>query len=231
VFFQNAAVVPSETTCWTVIRGAAAGRPHDRDAFARRYERVIRSYLHARWNGSPLLGETDDAVQEVFVDCFREGGALERVDPALGRGFRAFLYGVVRNVARRIEHARARADQQPPSGFDPPDREPSLSAVFERAWARSIMRLAAERYAANAAGVGPDCLRRVDLLRLRFGLDLPIREIARQWNEDAAHLHHEYARARTEFRAALIAVVGEHQPGTPGEIERECERLIGSLRR
>ena len=34
-----------DTTCWTVIRGAAAGDRDDRDLFARRYEPVVRAYL------------------------------------------------------------------------------------------------------------------------------------------------------------------------------------------
>ncbi len=228
---EDAGVTPSETTCWTVIRGAAAGRNGDRDAFVCRYEPVIRCYLGARWRLHGLADDIDDAVQEVFVDCFREGGALGRADPDRGPGFRAFLYGVVRNVARRFEHDRARADRQPPSGFDPPADEPSLSAEFDRAWARSIMKLAAERYAADARERGSECVRRVEILRLRFGRNLPIREIAHQWDMDAARVHHEYARARREFRESLVEVIGEHQSGPPGAIARECERLIECFRR
>ena len=69
------------STCWTVIRGAAAGNPADRDAFARRYVRVVRAYLAARWRASPNLQDLDDAVQEVFVECFRHDGVLEQADP------------------------------------------------------------------------------------------------------------------------------------------------------
>ena len=46
---------------------------------------------------------SEDAVQEVFVECFRRGGALEAVGAGRVPGFRAFLYGVIRNVARRFE--------------------------------------------------------------------------------------------------------------------------------
>src|SRR5215471_2761171 len=92
-----------ESTCWTVIRAAAAGSPTDREELARRYLSVVRAYLAARWRGAPLLAERDDAVQEVFVECFRRGGALEAAGAGRVPGFRAFLYGVIRNVARRFE--------------------------------------------------------------------------------------------------------------------------------
>src|SRR5215831_5732627 len=92
-----------ESTCWTVIRAAAAGSPADREELARRYLAVVRAYLAARWRGLNLRAELDDAVQEVFVECFRQGGALEAAGAGRVSSFRAFLYGVVRNVARRFE--------------------------------------------------------------------------------------------------------------------------------
>jgi hypothetical protein len=46
----------SESTCWTVIRAAAAGSSKDRDELARRYLSVVRAYLSARWRGSALRG-------------------------------------------------------------------------------------------------------------------------------------------------------------------------------
>src|SRR6516165_1405703 len=98
-----------ESTCWTVIRAAAAGSPADRDELARRYLGVVRAYLAARWRGSRLWPDLDDAVQEVFVECFRQGGALEAAGAGRVPSFRAFLYGVVRNVARRFESRPVRA--------------------------------------------------------------------------------------------------------------------------
>src|SRR5262249_51193629 len=93
----------SESTCWTVIRAAAAGSPADRDELGRRYLGVVRAYLAARWRGSALRDNADDATQEVFVECFRQGGAVEAAGAGRVPAFRAFLYGVVRNVARRFE--------------------------------------------------------------------------------------------------------------------------------
>ena len=70
-------VSSSESTCWTMIRAAAAGSATDREELARRYLGVVRAYLAARWRGTVLRDDRDDATQAVFVECFRQGGALE----------------------------------------------------------------------------------------------------------------------------------------------------------
>lgn len=222
-----------ESTVWAVISGAAKGQPHDREEFAHRYSPTIRTYLAARWRSSTHKDAIDDAVQEVFVECFRPGGVLERADPQRAGGFRAFLYGVVRNVALRLETSRARDRVQPASGditldgiIDP---EESLARVFDRAWAEEIMRQAGRRQADRARASGAEALERVELLQLRFNRGLPIREIARLWQTDAARLHHAYAVAREEFRMALLEVVAWHHPGTPEQVETECAELLSLL--
>ena len=126
----------SESTCWTVIRGAAAGDRSDRAELARRYLSVVRAYLAARWEGSPLLADLDDAGQDVFVECFRQGGVLDAAAAGRVGSFRAFLYGVVRNVARRFESRPVHAAALP---SDLGSSEDSQSRLFDRTWARSLM--------------------------------------------------------------------------------------------
>ena len=220
------------TTCWTVIRDAAGGDAEARRLFAGRYEHVVRVYLLSRWRSSPMLNELDDVIQDVFVESFRDGGVLDRVDDDSPGGFRAFFYGVVRNVARRAESRYSRRrDRQPQTGFfnESPDAEQRLSRVFDREWATSMMREAAARQRANGESKGSDAVRRLDLLRLRFYEGRPIREIARLWGMDASEVHREYARARKEFRAALGEVVAYHMPGSAEAVDRECERLLEML--
>src|SRR5262249_51036969 len=159
----------------------AAGSAADREQFAHRYGPVVRAYLAARWRASPCLAELDDGVQEVFVECFRQGGVLERIDPGRAGGFRPFLFGVVRNVALRVEAGRAgRRGAPPPSGVDldaVPAEEESLSRVFDRAWAKALVREAARLQEERARQAGEGARRRVELLRLRFQEGLPIRAI------------------------------------------------------
>jgi RNA polymerase sigma factor (sigma-70 family) len=221
----------ADSTCWTAIEAAAAGSPADREEFARRYGVVVRAYLAARWQASPCLQDLDDAVQEIFVECLKRDGVLDRAER--GRGFRPFLYGVARNVARRIENERGRRKERQRADDVNLERLPapeeSLSRAFDRAWAKALLREAARRMEERAAGAGAAAVRRVELLRLRFHEGLPIRDIAARWQTDAALLHHEYARARPEFRAALLDVVAFHHPGPAADVERECANLLALL--
>ena len=127
----------TDSTCWTRIQGAAEGRDKDREDFARCYAPVIHAYLGARWRGSALARELEDAAQEVFLDCFRDGGALERAERDRPGGFHAFLYGVTRVVALRFERAGAQRKDRHQIGVDPNDlgsEDPSLSKAFDHAW-------------------------------------------------------------------------------------------------
>jgi RNA polymerase sigma-70 factor (ECF subfamily) len=223
----------SESTCWTVIEAAAAGTSESREEFAHRYRPVVRAALASRWRNSACLQELDDAVQDVFVECFKQGGILERVERGRPGGFRAFLYGVIRNVAFRFETRRARArEQQPPEGMDLNEvhgDEKSQSWTFDRAWAIALLREAGSLMEQRAQSAGAAAGRRVELLRLRFQESLPIREIASRWRTDAATLHHEYAKARQEFKATLLDVLAFHHPGSAAEIEHECTNLLSIL--
>src|SRR5262249_7504100 len=118
--------------------------------------------------------------------------------------------------------SRARATVPPP---DVPADDASQSRLFDRTWARAIMEEAARLQRERAAEGGPEAVRRVELLRLRFEENLPIRAIAELWKVDPAKLHHAYALAREEFRAALLEVVAFHQPGSPAELEQEAAGL------
>jgi RNA polymerase sigma-70 factor (ECF subfamily) len=223
---EGARVPGPESTCWTMIRAAAAGDQFGREELARRYLEVVRAYLAARWGDSALRDELDDATQEVFVECFRHGGVLEAAGAGRVPSFRAFLYGVIRNIARRFESRPTRAvGPLPEVAAD----EESQSRLFDRTWAQAVMAEAARFQQARAAEEGPEAVRRVELLRLRFEENLPIRSIAEQWGTEAARLHHAYALARQEFRAALLQVLAFHQPGTPAELEREAAGLLEAL--
>jgi len=221
-------VTSREETCWMLIRNAAGGDRAARSLFAHTYLPVVRAYLAARWQTKLERNDIDDAVQDTFIDCFR--AALGRADPGKPGRFRTFLYAVVRNVARRYEERRAlnrvRVAPNEAVARGHPAGEERLSHAFDRAWTRELLRRAAARQRARAREGDEAARMRVELLRLRFAENLPIREIARLRGEDAARVHHEYARARREFKQALLEEVAVHHPGTPGAIERECAALL-----
>jgi RNA polymerase sigma-70 factor (ECF subfamily) len=226
-------MTPEEQTCWTVVRSAAAGNTDDRERFVVTYSPVVKAYLEARWSGTPLAGSLDDGIQDVFLECFKEGGVLDRVDEIRRQSFRGFLYGVVRNVARRFERETARNREEAAEGdfdFDALEREEeTFSKIFDRAWARTVLKEAVAIQLDRAAGQGEAAEKRVELLHLRFYEGLPIREIARRWDTDPELLHQQYRQARKEFRAALLEVAEFHNPGSPEDAEREVEEIIAIL--
>ena len=181
-----------------------------------------------------MIDEVGDTVHEVFLECLQQGGVLERADPGRAGGFRAFFFGVIRNVSRRVEKARARnREVQPTSTFDPDERgqalDTSASRAMDRAWARAMVDQAAMRHREAAEAMGEEALRRVELLRLRFRENLPIREIAKRWQMDPEKLHQEYRRARREFRRFLeeeLAFSG-HSSEDP---DRQWQEFLSLLR-
>src|SRR5271156_3197075 len=127
-----------DSTCWTLLEDAAAGDEVPRAEFAARYAPVVRAYLAARWRGSRLIQELDDTVQDVFIECLRQGGLLDRARADRPGGFRAFLYGAVRNVALRVETRQARQhEREPGEAIDIdglPGHDAALSPAFDRTW-------------------------------------------------------------------------------------------------
>jgi RNA polymerase sigma factor (sigma-70 family) len=214
------------------VEDAAGGHEGARDEFARLYLPVVRAYLGARWRDNVLRSDVDDAAQEVFVDFIKPGGALSRVNRDRG-GFRAFLFGVTRIVARRHEERNGRRGRVEAPLDSEVERRPAAadgpSKVFDRAWARAIMRAAHRRHARRAEKKNEQAVERVELLRLRFEQGLPIREIAARWGKDAGVMHHQYAQARLEFSVALYDTVAVQHGGSPAAVRRECGLLLGLL--
>jgi RNA polymerase sigma factor (sigma-70 family) len=224
----------AEATCWTLIEGAAAGDSAARVEFTQRYLPVVRAYLHARWKDRLPGDEREDAVQEVFLECLRADGVLERAGAGDRQGFRAYLFGVARNVALRVESARARMRDAPGASSFQPDQIPlaedSLSRVFDRAWAASILSEAVQKQTLLARDAGPDAAKRVELLRLVFQEGRALADVAREWNVEARSIYQEYERAQSEFLRALKQVVAFHHPGAPENVARECRELLALFR-
>jgi hypothetical protein len=222
-------------TSWTLIRSAADGQGSARDAFACRYGPVVRAFLLTLWARSPAREEIDDAIAEVLLECMKDGGVLEKAEPRRSGGFRAFLFGVVRNVAARFEKRHALRSKRESDAVG--DAESSIELVrdasfaFDRAWAVAVMKTATDEHRAKAAKDGPRAVRRVEILDALFRQGRTIRDVAAQWREDPAYVHHEYADARREFAAVLRSVVAAElglESGSP-DVETECRGLLALL--
>jgi RNA polymerase sigma factor (sigma-70 family) len=229
--FVEGGEVDSQLTCLTLIRGAAAGNSEDRALFALRYLPVARAYIGSVWRSNSRNIHLEDAVQEVFVQCFREGGALESFDTAHPGGFRAFLFGVIRNVVRRYDRDLGREgdrvlDQQSALLRAQPSDDDPHSVAFDRAWALALIGQARELMQQRALLAGFESRQRLELLRLRFEENLPVREIAASMNLEPEAVHQHYRRARREFKACLKQVVADHSLGGAEDLDAECARLL-----
>lgn len=222
----------SQETCWTLIAAVRNGDDDARKDFVDRYMAPVHAYLRARWKSGPLSSDCDDAAQVVFVRCFSDSSPLEAVNARNDGSFRAFLYGVCRNVAREMERDRSKRGGAEGLELDEqPGRERRLSTVFDRAFARQVMKEARERFRLMAEAGDEASRRRFELLGLRFEENRPIRDIAAAWQLDPAHVHKEYARARKEYREALLAVLADQEPGrTDAQIEEAARHLLEILK-
>ncbi len=214
-----------------MVRAASAGDRTAKSVFVRSYTAPIRTYLGHRWRDSSQVDAIDDVVQDVFVECIKPGGALDGADPTNGE-FRALLYAVVRNVARRYEERAQRPDRDTAGSVhldDLPDRAEALSRFFDRSWAEAIVRDAILRHARVARHGDRDTRRRYRILRLRHQDGLAIREIAARLEEPSVEaVHNAYRRAKREFRVHLREAVACHtgagpEPSTPSAARsRRC---------
>ena len=205
---------------WSLIRRCAAGDRDARTAFWHRYAGDVRSWLSRHWALTPYRSCVDDALQDVFVECFRPDGALARVDPARAvHGFPAFLHGVVRHVALRVERDRAREHGHRrqfavrAEGRDARDQPPEL---LERTVAREhvLAALACLDREDRERGT-PRSLR--TFLREHFEEGLPVRLIARAHAEPPELVHERRRRACRRLRECLrrvVAAAANRQPAT-----------------
>jgi len=113
---------------------------------------------------------------------------------------------------------------------DLPAQQEALSRVFDRAWARSLLREAVLRHAQAARRGDEATRRRYRILRLRHQQGLPIRDIAASLNEpDVDAVHNAYRRGRREFRTFLREVTARHTGAGSESLDAECRRITELL--
>jgi len=229
------AVLEADSTSWELVLRTRDGDVAQRAVFVERYAPALRRWLARRWRRGGLVAQIDDAVQDVFVECFKPDGALARVERGERGTLRRYLHGVVRHVAARYERSAAGvAPQRAAAAIDADELVnpvTTLSERFDRAWAEALVREAALQLEARAEGLGEPARRRVALLRLRFQEGLPLREVAERLGVEADYAHHQFAKARREFRDAIFVVLRRRNTGaTAQDLERRVAELVDLLR-
>lgn len=230
---HTCAVHSTDRTSWTLILGAAAGEPLDREAFSQRYAPAIRAYLGARWRSHAQADTVFDASQDVMVECFKDDGALSRVDPQQQGGFRAYLFGIVRNVALMAERRYARRREVDGGAHFDADQvranDATLSFVFDREFARSVTRQARERMARRSVR-SPAAEQRYRALALQFEHGVPPREVAAEMDLAPERVYELLKEGRRDYRDSLFEVMRHLHPGaTQPELESHCVELLQLL--
>jgi RNA polymerase sigma factor (sigma-70 family) len=233
------AELPHVTTSWTLIRQAVQGRPEARDRFARLYEPVVQAFLRRSLFrlGAAVRGlshELDNVSQDVFLECFKPHGALERLDRGRCSRFRAYLFGVVANVTRRNRARWSR--QQREHLADGPTLESraiqdsTASRTRECAEARQLLAEAVQCQADRAGRQGPEAVKRIELLQLCFNHGLTLFQIARRWQTNVQEVRREYKLATQEFKEALREALARRyreSPEATGQAFRELLETLG----
>lgn len=168
-----------------LVRGWLAG---DRDASAAlieaHYDAVVRFF---RTKAGP---HADDLVQRTFLAC-AEARPSYRGDA----GFRAFLFGVARNVL--FEHIRSRQRD----GVPPPDFGVTSLAALEPGVSTLVGERSAQRWLIAALQRIPVDLQLV--LELYYWEDLSVAELAEVLAVPAGTVKSRLFRARQDLRAAM----------------------------
>ena len=201
-----------------------------REEFCRRYDSVIRAYLATRWRLPRTHEEVTEATQEVFLQCLREGGALERVDPNRPGGMRGYLYGITSRTASQFERQQARWKRDGTGRALEGDwieaDEATLSRAFDRAWASMLAREARREHRRMAEAGSERARLRLFCLEQRVYHGRWPREIAETVKLPAARVSELLHEAMGDYRAALLSVMASHHPNeSERELEKRCEEL------
>lgn len=220
-----------DSTSWSLVLGAAAAVPRDREEFGRRYGPLVRSWFAARWRVAAEHERVADASQEVFLRMFSPDGPLTRVERDRDGGFRAYLRGVLRNVATELErHERRRQTSSLDSSIEPPSAaDPTPSDAFDRVWAEMVTDAAWDLMRRKAGG-DRWAHWRLEVLALRYGDDRSCQDIATQLGLETAQVYRLLAAGREQFRRALMTVLSAHHPDLlPDDLERKCREVLDAL--
>lgn len=196
------------------------------ERFCQRYGPLIRQCIQARWRGSALRHDVDDAIQDVFLAFLRPGGALQSLRAIPPADADAYVRGVVRNTARMIER-RAAQRKEVALDSDPATWrvcEDGTARVLDRAWVRGMLsqalaHLLDPRFSAVRQ-------RRIHLLRLLHYSSLTPGEVASMAGLAPEAVHREMSRARRELRLSLLRQLQQHGGRAASQAERTLRELL-----
>lgn len=216
-------------TSWQLVGLAGTDADGARRAFALRYESFVRRVLAKRWLGTEYGVDFDDAIQDVFVECFKAGGVIEKADPARGASFRTLLFQVTSHVAARFERTRRR-DRAHTHDVTPPDDVPAPDlSGYEAVTREEVSDLVREAHRRMATHHDAVVRERATLLDRHTCRGESILSIAGGDHAAAARLHREHSKAKKEWKAYLVEVVKGEYRVPEGEAKILVADLLGAF--
>jgi DNA-directed RNA polymerase specialized sigma24 family protein len=202
----------------------------------RRYWAPLHQFIRARGYSD---AEAEDLTQEFLVHLL-EHSALRKPDPLRGR-FRSFLLGALANFLsheRERRFAQKRGGQHTHVGIELLQESASSSAasipdaeaaVFDRAWALTVLRAALQRVEQDYIASGKTALFGILRGFLPGGSNPPsYGEAAAQAGMSVAAFNSEVHRLRRQFREFVCAEVMA-TVSAPHEMDEEIAHLYRVL--
>jgi RNA polymerase sigma-70 factor (ECF subfamily) len=229
------------TTRWTQVINSRGDSPDARQALsdlcAAYYAPVVAFLRHE--------GRDEDTARELAHEFFAqvlERTSFDRADPQRGR-FRSYLLGALKHFLanRRVHQLREKrgfgAIHEPlpqetdttlsPGVADP--ASPSPDAVFDRAWALSVLERAFAVLTSESKQAG--ALRQFETLKPWLtgdGTGRPQAEVARELGLNEGAIRVAIHRLRRRFREVVKAEIAQ-TVSEPADVADELRHLIAAL--
>ncbi len=194
-------------TSWNLVSLAGTDVDLARREFALRYEKFVRRVLAKRWLGTIFCNDFDDAIQEVFIECFKPGGVIERADSRRGNSFRTLLFQVASHVAARFERSHRRWQSQ---GMDEDllnEMATTHASGYDVVTQEEVSDLVREALRRMIHHHDPDVRSRGQLLDRHICQNEKIIAMAGGDSGVAERLHREHRKAKKEWKSFLVEVV------------------------
>ena len=216
-----------QLSSWALVGLIGENVPDAAREFAFRYDRFVRRVLTKRWLGTIYRTHFDDAVQDVFVECFKPGGVLAKADSSRGGAFRSLLFRVTCNVAARYERNHNRDLRLISKELT--DTHGEDSGAFLQITREEVAEVVSEALRRMSQHTAVEVRERAQLLIQHSCDGQKIIHLAGGDTETAERLHRQHSKAKREFQTFLSEVIQSHYRAPPEDVETILKELLGSL--
>ena len=220
----------SRMTSWVLVGLAGTDEDLAQREFALRYEKFVRRILAKRWLGTVFRTYFDDAIQEVFVECFKPNGVIEKANAQNGNSFRTYLFQVASHVAARFERTHQRQQSIASTNDDHLDDLSSQAmSAYDLVTREEVADLVREALHRMTHHYNPEVRKRGQLLDRHTCQGEKIIAIADGNPDLAEQLHRDHTKAKREWKSFLVEVVQSEYRVPGNEAQVIVSELLGAF--